>query len=76
MSTLAIIILLVFGVMGFGINLFFRTIFLYEEWQEGMDIHWWWEAFFTFAIPAAFVFAIAEIMAVLGLFSHHSARFY
>jgi hypothetical protein len=76
MATLAIVILLVFGVLGYSTNLFFRTIYLYEEWQDGNDIHWWWQAFLTFAVPATCVFGIAETMAVLGLFSNSSARFY
>lgn len=76
MYGLAFIILIVFGVLGFGVNLFFRTIYLYEEWQEGNEIDWWWQAFITFAIPATSVFAIAEVMGILGLFSHRSARFY
>ncbi len=76
MYALAFIILFVFGVLGFSVNLLFRIVYLYEDWQDGNDIHWWWEAFLTFAVPATCVFAIAEVMAILGLFSHQSARFY
>ncbi len=69
MQTGAVILLLVFGVMGFGVNLFFRAIFLYRDWQDGTPINWWWQFLLTFAVPAACVLAIAEVMAVLGIFS-------
>ncbi len=69
------ILLIVFFVLGFSVNIFMRIIILYTEWQNGEDIHWWWEFFYTFAIPAACIFAVIESMAVLGFFSSEPAVF-
>jgi hypothetical protein len=69
MESGAIILLVVFGVMGFGVNLFFRAIFIYQDWQEGQPINWWWQLLIAFGVPAVCVLAIAEVMLVLGLFS-------
>jgi hypothetical protein len=67
--------LIVFCVLGFGVNLFVRVIFLYMDWKNGEDINWWWQFFLTFAIPGACIFAIVESMAVLGFFSSQPAVF-
>jgi hypothetical protein len=69
MSIGASLLLFVFGAMGFSANLFFRVIYLYEELQEGNHINWWQQAFFTFAVPGACLFAIVEILAIIGFFN-------
>lgn len=56
----------VFGVMGFTANLFFRVIWLYCEWQEGAQIDWSRQLMLTFAVPAAWSFAMMELMLVEG----------
>jgi hypothetical protein len=62
-----LVMLLVFGVMGFGTNLFFRSVYLYCEWQEGNPIDWRWQALVTLGIPAAYVLVMAELMTVTGV---------
>jgi len=52
---------LIFGVMGFASNLFYRAIWLYCEWREGNMMEWnrldWGkQAFLTFGVPGAWVF--------------------
>jgi hypothetical protein len=76
MGTFAIIVLFVFGVMGFGVNLLYRIIFVYEKKQEGQQINWWWETFLTLAVPLTVIFAIAEVMYIFGWFSSPDQRFY
>jgi hypothetical protein len=61
--------LLVFGVLGFGVNLFGRAIYLYCEWRDGNEINWKRQAFLTFVIPFAYILAMVEVMAILGYFS-------
>jgi len=75
MNTIAGILVVVFSVLGFSVNLFARVIFLYEAWQDGDEIDWARQAFLTFAVPAAFVFATTESMAALGFFSSQPAVF-
>jgi len=74
-NDIATVILVVFCVLGFGVNLFVRVIFIYSDLQNGEEINWWRQAFLTFAVPAACIFAIVESMAVLGFFSSQPAIF-
>ena len=67
MNGLALMILLVFGVMGFGTNLFFRAIYVYCEWQEGNPIDWRWQSLVTLAVPAAYTLVMAEVMMLTGM---------
>ena len=53
---------LIFGVMGFGANLFFRAIWLYCEWQEGNTIDWPRQLMLTFGVPGAWMFTMVELM--------------
>jgi hypothetical protein len=69
MKVAAAILLLVFGLMGFGVNLFIRAIFLYEDWQNGDEINWEFQLLLTFGVPVAITVAAAESMAILGCFS-------
>ena len=69
MNNAALTMLLVFGVLGFSVNLFGRAIYLYYEWREGNEINWKWQAFLTFAIPFAYILAMVEVIAILGYFS-------
>ncbi len=69
------IVLIVFCVLGFSVNLFIRAIFLYLDWQNGEEINWWWQFYLTFAIPVACIFGIFESMAVLGFFSSQPVIF-
>jgi hypothetical protein len=57
---------LVFGVMGFISNLFFRAIWLYCEWREGNEIDWQRQVMLTFAVPGAYLFVMIELMMVEG----------
>jgi hypothetical protein len=68
LNTAALTMLLVFGVLGFGVNLFTRAIYLYCEWREGNKVDWKWQAFLTFAIPIVYILAMVEVMAVFGYF--------
>jgi hypothetical protein len=72
---IATVILVVFCVLGFGVNLFVRVIFIYLDLQNGEDINWWRQVFLTFAVPAACIYAILESMATLGFFSSQPAVF-
>ena len=56
----------IFGVMGFGANLFFRVIWLYCEWEEGNPIDWSRQLMLTFLVPGAYIFAMLELMIVEG----------
>ena len=67
-----ITLLVIFGVMGFSVNLFFRVIYLYCEWREGNDINWGWQAFLTFVVPAAYIVALLEIVALGSSFNSGS----
>jgi hypothetical protein len=71
----ATILLIVFGVLGFGANLFVRVIFVYEDLKNGEEINWWWQFLYTFAVPLICVFAIFESMLALGFFSSQPAVF-
>ncbi len=69
------IILIVFCVLGFGVNLFVRAIALYLDIKNGEDIDWWLQAVLAFAIPLGCIFGLVESMAVLGFFSSQPAVF-
>jgi predicted permease len=69
------IVLVVFCVMGFSANLFVRSILIYLDWRNGETINWWNQFLYVFGLPAVFIFAISESMAVLGFFSSEPAVF-
>jgi hypothetical protein len=60
-------LVLIFGVMGFGSNLFFRAIWLYCEWQEGNEIDWKRQIMLTLLVPGAYIFVFIEILAATGI---------
>jgi len=61
------VMVMIFGVMGFSTNLFFRVIWLYCELQEGNDINWGMQALLTFGVPAAWIFVMLECLISTGL---------
>ena len=67
MNALALFILLIFGVMGFGVNFFFRLVYVYCEWREGNTIDWRFQSFVTLCVPIAYTLALGEIMLATGL---------
>ena len=66
-TTFPLLIVMIFGVMGFGSNLFFRVIWLYCEWQEGNEIDWARQIMLTFLVPGAYILVLLEIMAITGV---------
>jgi len=66
MFTLPAFIIIVFGIMGFGSNLFFRTIWLYCEWQEGNEIDWQRQMMLTFLVPGTWILVMIELMWITG----------
>jgi hypothetical protein len=66
-TTFPLMIVMIFGVMGFGSNLFFRCIWLYCEWQEGNEIDWARQMMLTFLVPGAYILVLLEIMAITGV---------
>jgi hypothetical protein len=57
---------LVFGVMGFISNLFFRIIWVYCEWREGNEIDWKRQILLALGVPAAYLFVMLELMMAEG----------
>jgi hypothetical protein len=67
-TSFPLLLVLVFGVMGFASNLFFRVIWIYCEWQEGNEIDWIRQIMLTFMVPGAWALVMLEIMAITGAF--------
>lgn len=63
----AVSLLIIFGVMGFSANLFFRAIYIFCEWREGNTIDWPYQALLTFAVPVAYVLAMWEVIICMGI---------
>ena len=67
-TSFPLLLVLVFGVMGFASNLFFRVIWIYCEWQEGNEIDWIRQMMLTFMVPGAWALVMLEVMAITGCF--------
>ncbi|HEY9788050.1 MAG TPA: hypothetical protein V6D17_21860 [Candidatus Obscuribacterales bacterium] len=60
----AIILVVAFmtGIMGWGMSVFTNAVYWYCEWREGNDINWGSEAFYSFAMPFAWLYSIFVIV--------------
>jgi hypothetical protein len=63
-KTIAFSLLLIFGVLGFGISLLIRVIHIYFDWRDGNKINWPLQVFIALAVPAAYVLAMVEVMLI------------
>lgn len=60
--SLLLLLALMTGIMGWGMNVYVNAVYWYCEWREGNDINWGLDTAFMVAVPFAWMFAILEIV--------------
>lgn len=55
-------LLIIFGVLDFGVSLIARAAHIYFEWRDGEEINWTMQILLAFAVPAAYIIAMIEVV--------------
>ncbi len=55
-----------FGIMGWGMTLYFYIVYWWCDWQEGNPINWGFDTVTLVTVPFAYLFVIIEIALLYG----------